>query len=140
MKMLFFEEKETEKEYFETHELPDFEITKFETPLNKDTELTEEQYQQTVILNVFINSELTEEVISKFKNLMIIVTRSTDYNHIDIDFCKKKHIAVINAETPAVIIPPHIACNTADSVNKIMDITFMAAKDYFKGKKTNLVF
>ena len=98
MKMLFFEEKETERNYFETNELPDFEITRFETPLNKDTELTEEQYRETVVLNVFINSEITEEVISKFKNLMIITTRSTGYNHIDIDVCKKRNIAVINAE------------------------------------------
>jgi len=98
MKMLFFEEKEAEKTYFETHELSDFEITRFETTLNKNTELTEEQYRETVILNVFINSEITKEVISKFKNLMIIATRSTGYNHIDIDECKRRNIAVINVE------------------------------------------
>ena len=98
MKMLFFEEKESEKAYFDTHELPDFEITRFETALNKDTELTEEQYRETVVLSVFINSEITEKVISKFKNLMIIATRSTGYNHIDIDECKRRNIAVINVE------------------------------------------
>ena len=98
MKMLFFEEKEAEKTYFKEHSLNDFEITFFEGVLEKNTELTEQQYEETVVLSVFINSKITEEVISKFKNLMVISTRSTGYNHIDINACKKRNIAVINAE------------------------------------------
>ena len=98
MKMLFFEEKEAEKTYFKEHKINDFEITFFDEVLDKNTELTDKQYEETVVLSIFINSNITNEVISKFKNLMVVSTRSTGYNHIDIEACKKRNIAVINVE------------------------------------------
>ena len=96
MKMLMFDFRESEKEYFETHNLPDFEIEFIKAPLNELYQLTEKQINETDILSVFITSNITENIIKKFKNLRIIATRSTGYNHIDLDYCIKNNIAVFN--------------------------------------------
>lgn len=46
------------------------------------------------IISVFVNSEVTKEVLEKFPNLKLIVTRSTGYDHIDLGYCKEKNITV----------------------------------------------
>ncbi len=96
MKMLMFDFRDSEKEYFETHELPDFEIEFIKEPLNEMSGLTEKQLEETDILSVFITSNITENIIKKFKNLRIITTRSTGYNHIDLKYCTQNNIAVFN--------------------------------------------
>ena len=96
MKMLMFDFRDSEKEYFNMHDLPDFDIEFIKEPLNELSNLSEKQLNETDVVSVFITSTLTEEVISKFKNLRIIATRSTGYNHIDLKYCIKNNIAVFN--------------------------------------------
>ena len=62
----------------------DFDITFYKNNLTEMTELTEEEYNETEVISVFVCSQVTEKLINKFKNLRIIATRSTGYNHIDI--------------------------------------------------------
>ncbi len=97
MKMLMFDFRDSEKEYFDINIPNDLEIDFIPEPLDEDTVLTDEQKNETVILSVFINSNLTPEVLSQFKNLQIIATRSTGYNHINLEYCRNNNIAVINA-------------------------------------------
>lgn len=97
MKMLMFDFRESEKEYFKNNLPNDLEIEFIPRSLNKDTTLTEEQKNDTVVLSVFINSYLNKKVLSQFKNLQIIATRSTGYNHINLEYCRNNNIAVINA-------------------------------------------
>src|SRR5690606_8706508 len=47
-------------------------------------------------LSVFIYSHLTKELLEKLPNLKLITTRSTGYDHIDIEYCSAKGIAVCN--------------------------------------------
>lgn len=98
MKMLLFDFRESEKEFFIQNEFKDIEITFIEEPLNEITQLSEEQLQETDVISVFITSKVSEEVIKKFKNLRIITTRSTGYNHIDVKYCSQNNIAVFNVE------------------------------------------
>ncbi len=98
MKMLMFDFRESEKDFFNNKELKDFDITFFKTPLNDKIKLTEEQLNDTVVLSVFTTSDVTSNVLKKFKNLRIISTRSTAYSHIDIDYCIKHNIAVLNID------------------------------------------
>lgn len=98
MKMLMFDFRESEREFFNNNELKDFEITFIESPLTAKTELTEEQLEETVVLSVFTTSNITQDVLQKFKNLRIIATRSTSYSHIDIKYCIDHSIAVLNVE------------------------------------------
>lgn len=98
MKMLMFDFRETEKDFFDKNEFVDFNITFINKPLNEDTELSEEQMDETDIVSVFRSSNLTENVLSKFKNLRIIATRSYGYGHINLDYCIEHNIAVLNVE------------------------------------------
>ena len=98
MKMIMFDFRDSEKEFFDKNEFPDFEITFINEPLNEMSSLTEQQYEETDIICVFITSELTEDVLKRFKNLRVIATRSTGYNHIDVKYCTQNNIAVFNVE------------------------------------------
>lgn len=98
MKMLMFDFRETEKDFFDKNEFVDFDITFINKPLNEDTELSEEQMNETDIISVFRSSNLTENVLNKFKNLRIIATRSYGYGHINLDYCIEHNIAVLNVE------------------------------------------
>lgn len=98
MKMLMFDFRDSEKEFFARNEFQDFDITYIQEPLNEMSSLTDEQYEQTDVISVFISSNLTEGVLSRFKNLRVIATRSTGYNHIDIKYCSQHNIAVFNVE------------------------------------------
>lgn len=96
IKMLMFDYRDSEKEYFEHNDTSDFDITFHRESLNENTQLTEDEKNNTVILSVFINSKITENVLNQFKNLQIITTRSTGYNHIDTKACIERNISVIN--------------------------------------------
>jgi len=98
--MLLFDFRETEKAYFEHNNLDNFEIKFLKESLNEETvnNLSEEDLENTVAISVFITSEITKEVIDRFKNLRVITTRSTGYDHIDLTACRDKNIALINVE------------------------------------------
>lgn len=84
IKMLFFDYREQEEKFFDSFNDSDFDITFYKNNLTEMTELTEEEYNETEVISVFVCSQVTEKLINKFKNLRIIATRSTGYNHIDI--------------------------------------------------------
>lgn len=100
IKMLMFDFREEEKNFFKTNPIEDFDIKFIEESLNKKTlqTLSEDDKLQTTVISVFINSTITKEIIDSFPNLMIIATRSTGFNHIDLDECKKQNIKVLNVE------------------------------------------
>lgn len=98
MKMLMFDFRDSEKEFFNKNEFPDFDITFIKEPLNEMTQLEQNQYNETDIISVFISSNLSQDVIKRFPNLRIVATRSTGYNHIDVKYCSQNNIAVFNVE------------------------------------------
>jgi len=55
-----------------------------------------EQIKDTDILCVFIYSELNDSILSKFLKLKFIITMSTGYDHINLDYCKRKGIKISN--------------------------------------------
>ena len=48
------------------------------------------------ILSVFIRSQVDRKVIEKFPDLRLIATRSTGYDHIDLEACNERGILVSN--------------------------------------------
>lgn len=44
------------------------------------------------IISVFIDSRINQEVLNNFPNLKLIATRSTGYDHIDLNVCKENGI------------------------------------------------
>lgn len=98
IKMLIFDFRDSEKKFFEENKFENFDITFIKESLNEDTvnNLTEEQLEQTAVISVFIDSEVTQAVIDKFKNLRTVSTRSTGIDHINHKACVDKNIDVIN--------------------------------------------
>ncbi|NJL96251.1 hydroxyacid dehydrogenase [Candidatus Gracilibacteria bacterium] len=53
-------------------------------------------YKNVGILNLFIHNSISKEILKVFKNLKLINTRSTGYNHLDLDALKKSKTLVSN--------------------------------------------
>ena len=100
-RMLFFDFRDSEKNFFQQHEFCNYDIKFFSESLNEETisKLSEEDFEKTMIISVFISSTIDDNIISKFKNLRVITTRSTGYDHIDINACISKNIALINVDS-----------------------------------------
>lgn len=100
-KMLFFDYRESEEKFFEDNCFENYEIKFFKESLNESTLnlLSEDDFEKTMIISVFITSTVSSEIISRFKNLRVISTRSTGYDHICINSCRNKNIALINVDS-----------------------------------------
>lgn len=100
MNMIIFEYREVETEFFRDKKFDNFDISFYKEPLTPEfvRTLPQDVLENTNIISVFINSVVDEEVINAFKNLRIISTRSTGYDHINLNVCKDKNIAVVNVE------------------------------------------
>jgi len=51
------------------------------------------------VLAVFVYSQITKQVLGKLKNLKMIATMSTGFDHIDLTECTKQNILVCNVPT-----------------------------------------
>jgi D-lactate dehydrogenase len=92
MRIAFFEVKELEEEYLKKK--LDGHILKFS---NEKLSLENvPQIKDFDSVSVFIYSKIDEQIIQAIPNLKLITTRSTGYDHIDIDASKKHGIAICN--------------------------------------------
>ena len=98
IKMLFFDYRKAEYNFFKTHKFDNYDIKFYDFSLNQDSLelIPQEDKDSAVVISVFINSFLTAEVINSFKNLRIISTRSTDYDNINNKACRLRNINVVN--------------------------------------------
>jgi D-lactate dehydrogenase len=90
MKIVFFEVEDWEGEKIQMA-FPQAQLVN--SPL---TEENLSQYQDVEILSCFIYSQLKRNILEKLPNLKLIATRSTGFDHIDIDYAKEKNILVAN--------------------------------------------
>mgnify|MGYP004482637249 FL=1 len=133
-KLLFFDYRKSEEKFFSRNNFENFDIKFYRHSLNKDTvkNLPQELLDKTTIVSVFITSEIDKDVISKFKNLRVISTRSTGYDHICVNSCTDRNITLINVEnygrlpvsqfTIGLIIM--LTRNILPSIAKVPDNTF----------------
>ena len=57
MKMLMFDFRDSEKEFFDKNNLSDFEIEFIKEPLNEISHLSDKQLEDTDIVSVYISSD-----------------------------------------------------------------------------------
>lgn len=98
MKVLFCDVDELTKKYIKKHKLPKgFEAVLFEKSLNDltDSDL-KPYYKDTAIISPFVYSTLSADLLKNFTKLKLIACRSTGYNNIDLDYCKKHNIKITN--------------------------------------------
>ncbi len=130
-KVLFFDLSKNEKKYLDRNNFDIFDIKTFDTSLNDETvqSLTEEDLNKTVMISVFTTSDVNKDVISKFKNLRLISTRSAGVSHIDMKTCLNRNIAVVNVETLEI----------KNSTDYMLSRVFAGMEGYFNGDKEHRV-
>ncbi len=84
--IICFTETESESERFFDEHLQDHAIGFFSD--------LEEIPVEMECLSIFINSRITTEFLKKYSQLLFIATRSTGVDHIDLEACDKRGIAV----------------------------------------------
>ena len=92
MKIAFFETEAWEKDYL-AKKLSDFQLEFFPEPLTKDTA---SQAKDADVISVFVSSVLTADVLDQLRNVRMIATRSTGFDHIDCVTCHDRKIVVCN--------------------------------------------
>lgn len=95
MKIAMFEIEPWESAAFEAME-KDHEITYHEGPLDI---AAAEDVADAEIVSVFIYSRLDRKLLDRFDRLKLIATRSTGFDHVDLEHCAERGIAVSNVPT-----------------------------------------
>lgn len=95
MTIAFFELEDWEKDYI-TKNITDHDLIFFEESLTNDFT---GDLSKVEVLSVFIYSKIDKNTLSKMPSLKFIATRSTGFDHIDIESCKEKNIKVSNVPT-----------------------------------------
>lgn len=95
MKVAFFELEGWEEPIIRKElEGKGFEIVKLSREPLKESELDE--IKEVEALSVFIYSKIDKEVFEKLPSLRIVTTRSTGFDHIDLEEAKRRGVAVCN--------------------------------------------
>ena len=92
MKIAFFEIEQWEAEYVKSqisNLKSQIELFFTEKKINKDNLPTEKDFD---IVSVFVGSEVKKEVVDFLPNLKLLTTRSTGFDHIDLETIKQKNI------------------------------------------------
>ena len=92
MKIAFFETEKWEESFLK-NKLAGHEIDFYEKQIDKHNIPEKKDYD---VLSVFTDCDVSKEVIDAFPNLKLISTRSTGYNHIDLNATATRNIIVSN--------------------------------------------
>jgi len=92
-KIIFLETTDWEKEILQKY--PDF-LEKVDFSSEKLTLENAKKFKDYEVVSTFISSQLSAEALAQLENLKFIATRSTGFDHIDLDYCKKKEVLISN--------------------------------------------
>ncbi len=95
MKIAVFEVEEWERSAFERVD-SGHEIRFLAEPLTAENA---GPYADVDVISTFIYSDLDRAALSRFRNLKLIATRSTGFDHIDTAYCRERGIVVANVPT-----------------------------------------
>lgn len=92
-KIVFFDVHGDDKRYFKRtfKNVHATEVVCTDEPL---TPVTAKQYGDMTVASVFMTSDVTEKVFDTLPDLEMIATRSTGYDHIDMQAARKHHVLV----------------------------------------------
>ena len=88
MKILFYDMGNFELDYFLDKIPSNIEPIFFKKPLNIST-YVDEKHTGAEALSVFVSSDLSKDVLSKFKNLKYIFLRCVGFSNVDLNYCKE---------------------------------------------------
>ncbi|MFW6313026.1 MAG: hydroxyacid dehydrogenase [Spirochaetota bacterium] len=95
MKITVFEVEDWEREVF-SDLATEHEVTFVREPL---TGANADEHADVDVVAVFIYSKLTADTLSRFAHLKHVATRSTGYDHVDLEWCNEHNVVVTNVPT-----------------------------------------
>ena len=95
-KIIFLETTNQEQEICQKY--PDF-FKNVDFSSEKLTLENVKKFKDYEIVSIFIGSNVSTDVLKELENLKFIATRSTGFDHIDLNYCKEKEILVSNVPT-----------------------------------------
>lgn len=96
MKLVYFYQDESEKEFFSQNLEGNNNITFLKGSIQDNLDYNDDEAE---IISVFVKSNIGAEEMDKFPNLKFIATRSTGFDHIDLEEAQKRNIIVSNVPT-----------------------------------------
>lgn len=95
MKITIFDLEDWEREGFERL-AGEHDVTLLAEPLSEENAA---EHSDAEVVSGFIYSSFGDHVIEQLSNLKLVATRSTGFDHIPIDLCRERGIAVCNVPT-----------------------------------------
>ena len=95
MRILFVETSEEEQEILKS----EFAGEDLVFVSNSELDNLSEEQKEAEVISVFVSGECPGEFINSMPSLGLIATRSTGYDHIDLEACKEKGVLVANVPT-----------------------------------------
>lgn len=92
MKVIGFELEDWEREVFDMIR-DEHDLLLMSEPLNRQVG---QDLLDAEAISTFVYSDLSARSLQQFRNLKLVATRSTGFDHIDIEYCKKHDITVCN--------------------------------------------
>ena len=98
MKAVFFDVDKITKDYLEKQQICDGNGVMLSESMENISQEQFEKVKDAEIISVFVHTALkmTKETLDKYTNLKLIATRSTGFDHIDLNYCKNRGIEVVN--------------------------------------------
>jgi D-lactate dehydrogenase len=123
MKIAFFEVHKEEADYLRKA-LKGHSLEFFEEPIQK---VDVKKFKNVEVVSVFIYSQVSQKIMSSLPNLKFLTTRSTGFDHLDLEYCSQKNIPVGNV--------PFYGENTVaeHSIALLLNLSRMVHKSYLRG-------
>lgn len=91
-KIYFFNAEKWEREYVKKkHKVSDYSFLRGKLTANNAA-----KYRDAQVISLFVHSKIDANILTKMPYLKLIATRSTGYDHIDLEACKHHGITVSN--------------------------------------------
>ncbi|MBQ4493420.1 MAG: hypothetical protein II972_02315 [Elusimicrobiaceae bacterium] len=135
MKVVFFDIDDFSKDYIKNKVVCNCKILMTQKSLDNLTPQELNDFKDADIISIFVHSNqvLKAKNLDNFTNLKLITTRSTGYDHIDLEYCKKRNIAVANVPKYGEIT---VAEYTMGLLLNISRKIILAKNDMVQGKYT----
>jgi len=95
--IVFFNTDDTDKTFFE-NEFGHIYKLKFQKKALGDFISITDDIKNASVISSFTTSELNAKILEQFPNLEMIALRCVGFNNVDIEYCKKKNIKVLNSK------------------------------------------
>ncbi len=98
MKIVFFDVDRITRHYLSQNQICNGNVVLLEESMENISPEQYEQIKDAEVISVFVHTALRMNNLSldRYPHLKLIATRSTGYDHIDLDYCQKRGIAVVH--------------------------------------------